>query len=75
MPVLAIQGEADQYGTRAQIGALEDELYSPLEVELLADCRHAPHLDQPERTVALVTDFVRRLARIEAAGPVGEGAP
>lgn len=75
VPVLAIQGEADQYGTRAQIGALEDELYCPLEVAMLADCRHAPHLDQPERTFAIVTDFVRRLARIEAAGPTGRGAP
>jgi hypothetical protein len=34
---------------------------------MLADCRHAPHLDQPERTLAAVTGFVRRLARIEAA--------
>jgi pimeloyl-ACP methyl ester carboxylesterase len=67
VPVLAIQGEADQYGTRAQISALEDELYSPIDVEMLADCRHAPHLDQPERTLAVVTGFVRRLARIEAA--------
>ena len=75
VPVLAIQGEGDQYGTRAQIGALEDELYCPLEVAMLADCRHAPHLDQPERTLARVTDFVQRLARIEAAGPTGGGAP
>jgi len=75
VPVLAIQGEADQYGTRAQIGALEDELYCPLEVAMLADCRHAPHLDQPERTLALVSNFIRRLARIEAAAPAGRGAP
>jgi len=75
VPVLALQGEMDQYGTRAQISALEDELYCPLEVEMLADCRHAPHLDQPERTLALVTDFIRRLARIEAAGPAGRAAP
>ena len=75
VPVLAIQGEGDEYGTRAQIGALEDELYCPLEVAMLADCRHAPHLDQPERTLARVTDFVQRLARIEAAGPTGGGAP
>jgi len=75
VPVLALQGEGDQYGTGAQIGALEDELYSPLEVALVADCRHAPHLDQPERTLALVTDFVGRLARIEAAAPAGRSAP
>jgi pimeloyl-ACP methyl ester carboxylesterase len=67
VPVLAIQGRDDQYGTAAQIEALEEQLYSPVETVFLADCRHSPFLDQPERTLAVISDFVARLDRIEAA--------
>jgi pimeloyl-ACP methyl ester carboxylesterase len=66
VPVLAIQGRGDQYGTGAQIEALEEQLYSPIEVAFLDECRHSPFVDQPERTLAIVTDFVARLDRIEA---------
>lgn len=67
VPVLAIQGKDDQYGTAAQIQALEEQLYSPLDIELIDECRHSPFIDQPERTLAVVADFVARLGRIEAA--------
>jgi hypothetical protein len=30
-------------------------------------CRHAPFLEQPERTLAIIADYVSRLDRIEAA--------
>jgi pimeloyl-ACP methyl ester carboxylesterase len=66
VPVLAIQGREDQYGTLAQIRALEEQLYSPLDAELLDDCRHSPFIDQPDRTLAAIADFVARLDRIEA---------
>ena len=66
VPVLAIQGKNDQYGTDLQIQALEEQLYSPVDVELLDECRHSPFVDQPERTLAVIADFVARLDRIEA---------
>lgn len=67
IPVLAIQGRDDQYGTLAQIAEIEERIYSPVDVEILDDCRHAPYLDQPERTLAAIEEFARRLERIEAA--------
>lgn len=67
VPVLAIQGRDDQYGTMAQIRALSDGMYSPLDIEVLDDCMHSPHIQQLEKTVAIVGDFAARLARIEAA--------
>ena len=66
VPVLAIQGKDDQYGTMAQIQALQEQLYSPVDVELFDTCRHSPFIDQPERTLAAIADFVSRLDRIEA---------
>jgi len=67
VPVLAIQGKDDQYGTRAQIDTLADQLYSPVDVELLDACRHAPFIDQPEATLRAIGTFTARLDRIEAA--------
>jgi len=68
VPVLAIQGEDDQYGSIAQIDALEHRLYSPLERHVLAACRHSPHLEQNAQTLVLISDFIMRLQRIEQAG-------
>lgn len=70
VPVLAIQGRDDQYGTLAQIGEIETRSYAPVDTVILDDCRHAPHLEQPDATLAAVAEFCARLMRIEAAGPV-----
>jgi pimeloyl-ACP methyl ester carboxylesterase len=59
--VLAIQGEDDEYGTRAQLerigGAVRD-----VEILELKDCRHSPHRDQPEAVLAAIEAFVDRIA-------------
>lgn len=67
IPCLAIQGAQDQYGTAAQIREIETRSYAPVDVVMLDDCRHAPYIDQPEKTLAAVTEFVKRLQRIEEA--------
>jgi pimeloyl-ACP methyl ester carboxylesterase len=59
-PVLVIQGEHDQYGTLAQIDAIEAGVRGPVTRALL-DARHAPHLEAPEETLRVATDFVRSL--------------
>ena len=68
VPVLAIQGREDQYGTLAQIAAVETRSYAPVDVEVIEDCRHSPHLDQPDQTLALVETYLNRLQRIETEG-------
>jgi pimeloyl-ACP methyl ester carboxylesterase len=69
IPALAVQGEDDQYGTRAQIDELESRSYAPVDVVMIPGCKHAPHTEAPEALMAAVTEFVARLARIEAAQP------
>jgi pimeloyl-ACP methyl ester carboxylesterase len=71
VPVLAIQGAEDQYGTLAQIAEIETRSYAPVETLILPGCRHAPHQDCPEAVLAGVSEFCARLARIEAALPEG----
>ncbi|MDJ0949255.1 MAG: alpha/beta hydrolase [Alphaproteobacteria bacterium] len=59
-PVLAIQGEDDEYGTTKQIEAIVAGAGGPVEGMMLPACGHSPHRDQPEATLAAVCDFVAR---------------
>ncbi len=68
IPVLAIQGRNDQYGTLAQVRVVEERSYAPVDIEVIEECRHSPHLDQPEKTLSLVTEYLERLQRIETDG-------
>lgn len=61
-PVLAIQGEQDQYGTMAQVEAIARQVRGPREVVRIPNCGHRLHRDQPQASVAAVARFVRRLA-------------
>jgi pimeloyl-ACP methyl ester carboxylesterase len=58
-PVLAIQGEHDQYGTLAQIDAIAAGVSGPFERAVL-DARHAPHLEAPEETLRAAAEFILR---------------
>jgi pimeloyl-ACP methyl ester carboxylesterase len=58
-PVLAIQGQDDVYGSMRQIEEIAPTLGS-FRMEKLAACGHSPHRDQPERTCALVSEFLQR---------------
>jgi pimeloyl-ACP methyl ester carboxylesterase len=60
-PVLAIQGLDDEYGTTAQVEAIERQVGGRCEVVALAACGHSPHRDQPEPTLAAIARFVRTL--------------
>jgi pimeloyl-ACP methyl ester carboxylesterase len=59
-PVLLIQGAHDQYGTLAQIDAIEAGVRGAVTRAVL-DARHAPHLEAPEETLRAATHFVRSL--------------
>jgi pimeloyl-ACP methyl ester carboxylesterase len=58
VPVLALQGEDDEYGTPAQAEAVRRGVPGGAEVVMLPACGHAPHRDQPERTLDRMTRFV-----------------
>jgi pimeloyl-ACP methyl ester carboxylesterase len=60
-PALVIQGAADQYGTLAQVRAVASRSPAPVKTLILDDCRHAPHLEQPQATLEAVATFCARL--------------
>jgi pimeloyl-ACP methyl ester carboxylesterase len=61
-PVLVVQGTGDQYGTLAQVEALERQLAGPVETMLVAGAGHAPFRDQPALVHGRIAEFVRRAA-------------
>ena len=59
-PILAIQGQEDQYGTMKQIDRIA-ELRPGARLLKLERCRHSPHLDRPDEVIAAIRDFVAGL--------------
>ncbi len=58
VPVLLVQGENDQYGTRRQLDAFVRGATCPVETRLLAGSRHAPFIDQPQATLEILVRFI-----------------
>lgn len=58
-PVLAIQGEGDEYASMRQVEVIGERV-AGAEVLKLAACGHTPQRDQPERVLEAVAAFVER---------------
>ncbi len=56
-PALVIQGADDQYGTLAQVQAIERRSPAPVTSLVLEACRHSPQIDQPEATLDAIARF------------------
>ncbi|HLT26518.1 MAG TPA: alpha/beta hydrolase [Zeimonas sp.] len=59
-PILAVQGNDDQYGTMRQIERIA-ELRPGTRLLALPACRHSPHLDRPDDVIAATDGFLREL--------------
>ena len=69
VPALAIQGEDDAYGTRAQVDAVARRSPAPVEVRMLSGCGHAPHVEATEATLAAIAGFALGLPEARPARP------
>jgi pimeloyl-ACP methyl ester carboxylesterase len=58
-PILAVQGEDDEYGTMEQIERIVQQAHNVKTIKL-ANCRHAPHRDQPRTVLSEVAAWMRR---------------
>jgi pimeloyl-ACP methyl ester carboxylesterase len=57
VPALIIQGADDQYGTMAQIRAIEARSPAPVKSLILEACRHSPQIDQPQATLNAIAEL------------------
>ena len=60
-PVLAIQGEDDEYATMRQIDIIAEQVPDTMLLKL-SHCGHSPHRDQPALVLWAADTFVRRIA-------------
>lgn len=56
VPVLAVQGRDDEYGTLAQIEGIAQRV-PDTQLGVIEDCGHSPHRDQPERLIEITSRF------------------
>ncbi|MGA9566711.1 MAG: alpha/beta hydrolase [Candidatus Korobacteraceae bacterium] len=59
-PVLCMQGEEDEYGTPGQVEAIRARV-PEIEILMLPNCRHSPHRDQREATLARMAEFAAKI--------------
>jgi len=57
-PTLLIQGRDDEYGTLAQLDAIERGLTGPVTRLVLDECGHSPHISQPAKTLEATARFI-----------------
>ncbi len=62
-PVLVIQGEDDEYGTKRQVDAIVSQASGPAAALMLAACGHTPHRDQPQAVLQAIDRFVRGVTK------------
>lgn len=60
-PLLLIQGEDDEYGTRAQIEGIAGQASGPVHVKLIPDCGHTPHFQAKDTALSEMTRFIKAL--------------
>ena len=62
VPVQAIQGEDDDYGSELQLGIIASKVGGYCETRLIPGCGHSPHLQQPRHVVSEAARFIAPLA-------------
>ena len=65
VPVQAIQGEDDEYGSELQLGIIAGKVGGYCETRLVPNCGHSPHLQQPAYVLSEITRFIAPLALAE----------
>lgn len=63
VPLLVLQGMADQYGSQAQVDSIVSRSSGQATPLMLEDCGHTPHKDMPALVLDLMSCFVNRVGR------------
>jgi pimeloyl-ACP methyl ester carboxylesterase len=66
VPMLLIQGDADEYGTVAQLTTIEAEAYCPVERLMVPGAMHSPHVSHSSAVVGAIAGFVARIRAMDS---------
>lgn len=61
VPVLTVRGDDDAYNTPVHVERIAASVVGPVTRVDLANCGHAPHIEQGQRVLAAVKEFVARV--------------
>ena len=65
VPILLIQGDADEYGTADQLRLIEQEAYCPVGTVLVPGASHAPQISHAGAVIDTIAAFVARVRALE----------
>lgn len=66
-PILVIQGQDDEYGSRKQVESIVARSGGPVDVLMLENCGHSPHREMREAVLAAATAFVDKITEREVS--------
>jgi pimeloyl-ACP methyl ester carboxylesterase len=58
-PVLALQGDQDQYGTEKQVDSIVSNVRGKSIKYMISDCGHSPHKEQKDITLKEIVHFIK----------------
>jgi len=56
--VLALQGDNDEYGTKAQLKSIKENVKGRCTIKLVKDANHFPHIKKEEEVFVLIKKFI-----------------
>ena len=62
LPSLVVQGEDDQYGTSAQVNAIQTGIGPEAKVKIIPNCGHSPQIEQKDITLEVIARFIETLS-------------
>ena len=65
VPLMVLRGDEDPYSTATHVERIAVGVSGSVETIGLAECAHAPHLEQADQTLEHATDFVTRIAGLD----------
>ncbi|MFH0784324.1 MAG: alpha/beta hydrolase [Pseudomonadota bacterium] len=62
-PLLVLQGKQDRYGTFRQVESIVAKSSGDAVPVFVENCGHAPHLEQPETVLQILTEYIGKLSQ------------
>ena len=61
IPMLVIQGAGDQYGSTDQVKSIAAKTSGHVQLEIIENCAHVPHVEAQPVVIGLMSDFISRM--------------
>ncbi|WP_051547976.1 alpha/beta fold hydrolase [Sneathiella glossodoripedis] len=71
VPVLAIQGRSDSYGSLIQLGEIMNRCQNSVSLQVLENCGHSPFLEEPDKVLTMIRDFIASQIKLTGQGNNG----